>query len=77
MLLLSLSFLLSAFLSLSISFSPLVLSLDSGIPHNTLPAPLPQGRRFYDSNLTLLLCPITDKAVIHIKGRRQRIVVQQ
>lgn len=79
---------LSCGLSLSMSFyvslSPHLFSLfslsKSQVRHTTPPfllTPLPQGCRFYDSNMTLLLCPITDKAIIHLKGRQRRIAAQQ
>ena len=35
----------------------------------------PSGIRFYDCNLTPFLCPISDRAVTHFKGRRHQITV--
>lgn len=37
---------------------------------------LPSGIRFYDCNLTPFLCPISDRAVTHFKGRRHQITVR-
>lgn len=61
-------------LSLSFSFSPPhppPLAHDvRNVEHSLL---LPLGRGFYDWNLTPFLCPISNRAVTHIKDSQRRI----